>query len=201
MAVKYTNIRQRKAFKDKAEQFKQDKTCKLCGSNEDLAVHHTNKHDKQYVAHIKEFLNTELRHAGIRLNRLDYLDMVKGVMDALTPLEQHYDKIITDRYMDFSDCIVLCKKCHIADHHGRELCPMCKTHYKSKQYETCFECLPDEDKIKINTAIANRKGWNEKMQQIENEDMESERWIQEFNDAAPERQDEMLQEKEGEEED
>lgn len=41
----YTNIRQRKAFKDAAKAFKEGKVCLMCGSKDCLCVHHVVYHD------------------------------------------------------------------------------------------------------------------------------------------------------------
>lgn len=45
-----------------------------------------------------------------------------------------------------TNAIVLCKRCHFASLRGMNLCPKCRSKYKSVNYETCFDCLPDERK-------------------------------------------------------
>ena len=45
-----------------------------------------------------------------------------------------------------TNVIVLCKRCHFASLRGMNLCPVCKSKYKSVNYETCFDCLPDGKK-------------------------------------------------------
>ncbi|HET8685801.1 MAG TPA: hypothetical protein VFM18_03960, partial [Methanosarcina sp.] len=45
-----------------------------------------------------------------------------------------------------TNAIVLCKRCHFASLRGMNLCPECRNKYKSANYETCFDCLPDEKK-------------------------------------------------------
>jgi hypothetical protein len=42
-----------------------------------------------------------------------------------------------------TNAIALCKRCHFASLKGLELCPVCKSKYKSPRYETCFDCLPE----------------------------------------------------------
>jgi len=48
-----------------------------------------------------------------------------------------------------TNAIVLCKRCHFANLRGMNLCPECRTKYKSVNYETCFECLPEEKKAEF----------------------------------------------------
>ncbi len=48
-----------------------------------------------------------------------------------------------------TNAIVLCKRCHFASLKGMNLCPRCRNRYKSINYETCFDCLPDEKKAKF----------------------------------------------------
>lgn len=45
-----------------------------------------------------------------------------------------------------ANAVVLCKRCHFAGLKGMNLCPACRKKYKSVNYETCFDCLPDEKK-------------------------------------------------------
>ncbi|HPS90113.1 MAG TPA: hypothetical protein PLC35_09115 [Methanosarcina vacuolata] len=48
-----------------------------------------------------------------------------------------------------TNAIVLCKRCHFASLRGMNLCPKCRSKYKSVSYETCFDCLPDERKAEF----------------------------------------------------
>jgi hypothetical protein len=48
------------------------------------------------------------------------------------------------------DTMVLCKRCHFSIHKGMNLCPVCKKKYKSFYQQTCFDCLPEKVKEKIN---------------------------------------------------
>lgn len=48
-----------------------------------------------------------------------------------------------------TNAIALCKRCHFASLRGMELCPVCRSRYKSLSYETCFDCLPDEKKADV----------------------------------------------------
>ena len=48
-----------------------------------------------------------------------------------------------------TNAIVLCKRCHFASLKGMNLCPKCRNRYKSINYETCFDCLPDEKKAEF----------------------------------------------------
>lgn len=48
-----------------------------------------------------------------------------------------------------TNAIVLCKRCHFASLQGMELCPVCRSKYKSSRYKTCFDCLPAEKKGEV----------------------------------------------------
>ncbi|AKB52446.1 hypothetical protein MSBRW_3193 [Methanosarcina barkeri str. Wiesmoor] len=44
---------------------------------------------------------------------------------------------------------MLCKRCHFASLSGMNLCPKYRNKYKPVNYETCFDCLPDERKAEF----------------------------------------------------
>ncbi len=48
-----------------------------------------------------------------------------------------------------TNAIVLCKHCHFANLRGMNLCPVCRSKYKSVNYETCFDCLPAEKRAEF----------------------------------------------------
>ncbi|RXA20558.1 hypothetical protein EQO05_05415 [Methanosarcina sp. MSH10X1] len=48
-----------------------------------------------------------------------------------------------------TNAVVLCKRCHFASLRGMNLCPVCRKKYKAVNYETCFDCLPDEIKAEF----------------------------------------------------
>ncbi|WP_143165292.1 hypothetical protein [Flavobacterium cucumis] len=49
------------------------------------------------------------------------------------------------KYLSFEDTITACKKCASSyDLFNMELCPKCKINYKSIEFKTCFDCLPEE---------------------------------------------------------
>ena len=48
-----------------------------------------------------------------------------------------------------TNAIPLCKRCHFASLKGMELCPACRSKYKSLRYETCFDCLPEGKKEEV----------------------------------------------------
>jgi hypothetical protein len=43
-------------------------------------------------------------------------------------------------YLDLSRCIPLCAACHTALHHGLNLCPKCRIHYKRWDQPECRRC-------------------------------------------------------------
>jgi len=54
-----------------------------------------------------------------------------------------------EKYFDLSRCIVLCKRCHFALHHGRILCPNCHERYMPVGRDCCWNCLPDDERERI----------------------------------------------------
>ena len=51
------------------------------------------------------------------------------------------------KYLSFEDTITLCKKCaYNQDINKKDLCPVCRKNLKSVQYETCIDCIPDEER-------------------------------------------------------
>lgn len=44
-------------------------------------------------------------------------------------------------------CIPMCNRCHRAYDKGLTLCPKCREHYTAN--DTCWSCLPEEDKLKL----------------------------------------------------
>lgn len=63
------------------------------------------------------------------------------------------------KYLSFEDTITACRKCASNfDLHSMDLCPICKENYKSIQYETCLQCLPeDKRKAVLETIEFGRK--------------------------------------------
>jgi ribosomal protein L37AE/L43A len=58
------------------------------------------------------------------------------------------------KYLSFEDTITACKRCASSyDLHGLVLCPQCKEHYKSIQYPTCIQCLPEERRKTVLESI------------------------------------------------
>jgi len=50
-----------------------------------------------------------------------------------------------NEYNQFKDCIVLCKKCHLLHHKGKDLCPICKKNFKDLKHEMCWDCFVKSD--------------------------------------------------------
>ena len=103
-------------------------------------------------------------------------------------VEHNINGVIDDaheKYLSLDGCVVLCRKCHYAVEHGKTLCPVCKSGYKSFRYEMCFNCLPVDTKSNIENHLKSLKN-------IEDEDMECDSWFEELNSALPERKKEML---------
>jgi hypothetical protein len=54
-----------------------------------------------------------------------------------------------EEYESLKNAIVLCKRCHFANLRNMNLCPVCKNKYKSSNFATCFDCLPEDKKEEI----------------------------------------------------
>lgn len=64
------------------------------------------------------------------------------------------------KYLSFEDTITACKRCASNfDLNNMELCPKCKEHYKSIQYPTCIQCLPEEKRKVALENIEFGKEW------------------------------------------
>ncbi|OYD42853.1 hypothetical protein ACF3OC_11910 [Sphingobacterium cellulitidis] len=74
-------------------------------------------------------------------------------------------KFIEDniKYLSFEDTITACRRCaYYWDIKSMDLCPKCNHSYKSFQYETCINCLPEERKLKVLEQI----NFNKEMSEI-----------------------------------
>ncbi|MBT2561123.1 hypothetical protein J7E50_09800 [Pedobacter sp. ISL-68] len=66
------------------------------------------------------------------------------------------------KYLSFEDTITACKRCAFSyDINNMELCPKCKEHYKGIQYQTCIQCLPEEEKKAAMETVEFGKEWQE----------------------------------------
>ena len=53
------------------------------------------------------------------------------------------DSVLTNEYLEMrdEDIQVLCKRCHFAQHHGKEICTDCHEHYfDPSYYSVCYAC-------------------------------------------------------------
>lgn len=66
----------------------------------------------------------------------------------------------TEKYNNFEDIQIICKRCHWATHNDMELCPICKKKYKKSNYKQCFDCLPDERKKEIDKCNEESFFWD-----------------------------------------
>lgn len=58
------------------------------------------------------------------------------------------------KYLSFEDTITACKRCaYHYDITRMNLCPQCKQQYKSIQYPTCIDCLPEDQRKKVLESI------------------------------------------------
>ena len=56
-------------------------------------------------------------------------------------VESQRDSFFQEEYLQFKNCVVLCKKCHFLTHNGRDICPICKKNSKKIHFPSCWECF------------------------------------------------------------
>jgi len=100
--------------------------------------------------------------------KLEYEKWLKSI-DAESLINAEIEKERLS-YMSFENVQVLCNKCHIAHHRGKDLCPVCKTKYKTKRYETCWDCIPEERKKEIEAKERKFEMWLQEFEDFDNED-------------------------------
>jgi hypothetical protein len=82
------------------------------------------------------------------------------------PTLDHYG---TPEYIDpyLSRCVVLCRRSHLALHKGMKLCPVCKERYCPVDAESCYECLPEQEKFSIEQKKRDSDRLKRKLQEKE----------------------------------
>ena len=68
-------------------------------------------------------------------------------------------------YMDLSRCVPLCAACHTALHHGLNLCPRCKAHYKRWDQAICRRCFDTCNPEVVEAREAAKVQWKKKMRE------------------------------------
>jgi len=68
-----------------------------------------------------------------------YREQIEAIVN-----KQRQDFFETE-YKQFKDCIILCKKCHLLHHEGKDLCPKCKKNFKRLKDEMCWDCFVNSD--------------------------------------------------------
>lgn len=68
------------------------------------------------------------------------------------------------KYLSFEDAITACKRCAASyDLHRLELCPKCQKNFRSIEYPTCIQCLPEESRAAVLASIE----FGKKMREME----------------------------------
>lgn len=66
------------------------------------------------------------------------------------------------KYLSFNDSITACKKCaSYYDLYAMDLCPLCMTNYKGRQYKSCIPCLPEQKRIVAMEKIESGRKFND----------------------------------------
>lgn len=77
-----------------------------------------------------------------------------GCLYSVSPLQIHHTSKEAYSYENFHlyetlspelPFVLICKKCHFADHNGLVICSVCKKNYKQKAYPTCWKCSGKEE--------------------------------------------------------
>lgn len=77
-----------------------------------------------------------------RLSKEDFKKFLFNNKERIEKIvESQRDSYFQDEYLQFKDCVVLCKKCHFLIHNGRDICPICKKNSKKIHYPSCWECF------------------------------------------------------------
>jgi len=126
-------------------QIKNRKACPKCGRRSFYKritirpLYHCNKCGNEFDKAKTVYINAKwLSKNGFRVFWGKYGSEIKRIALELSRKGHEY-------YMSLQDCMVLCKKCNFALHKGKVLCKVCKKRYHSKQYSTCWNCIPDSD--------------------------------------------------------
>lgn len=82
------------------------------------------------------------------------------------PTMDHYG---SPEYIDpyLSKCVVLCRRCHCAVHKKLKLCPVCKKQYCPVDSDSCYDCLPEDEKFRIEQAKRDAKKLQRKLRENE----------------------------------
>lgn len=79
---------------------------------------------------------------------------VCGCLSSTSPLQIHHTSKEAYKAENFHlyeilspelSFVLICKKCHWADHHGLAICPNCKKNYRQKLYPVCWKCSGKEE--------------------------------------------------------
>jgi hypothetical protein len=111
------------------------KVCEMCGSADNLAIHHRHPVNVGLVKWKSIRRNLERGKAGEGLS-------VEEVVRVTSEKYMAFKERAEANYMDFSpeNVAVLCKRCHFATEKGKILCKQCRKHYHGKRYPLCYEC-------------------------------------------------------------
>ena len=132
-------IHNTKEWKLKSNEFKKEKVCDWCGSDENLQIHHPNgKHTNSRAIYSQAYYNFCKMHPRKRVTdkktgKITYPKTLTN-SEFKTEYEKYkkeinIDKLIENahiKYMSFEGCIVLCRKCHWYAEKGLTgYCPDC----------------------------------------------------------------------------
>jgi ribosomal protein L37AE/L43A len=77
-----------------------------------------------------------------RLTKEDYKKFLTDYKDKIEEIvDEQRNSFFEEEYMQFKDCIILCKKCHVLIHRGLDICPICGKNSKKINYPSCWECF------------------------------------------------------------
>ena len=77
-----------------------------------------------------------------KISEGDFRDFISKFNDVIKGEIETINQVKFERYMNFVNVMILCKRCHIAIGQGKILCKVCKKHYHARRYEKCSVCTP-----------------------------------------------------------
>ena len=105
------------------------------------------------------------RSAFLEAHPLCILHFKMGMEREATHPHHPYVESYKAGYMDLSRCVPLCAACHTALHHGLNLCPKCKEHYKRWDQPMCRHCFDKAHPEIVEAREAAKVQWKKKQRE------------------------------------
>ncbi len=165
-------FRRSKEWREKREQLIKDRggKCELCGGAEHLTPAHQDylddfcfKYEDERIVIMGERVDFYIRNSSLmptykdELEKYDCLLENKETHKTYRKLRAAAEKKLIEKfiawYKNLDICLLLCRKCHYAQHKGMVLCKCKKKYYDPELYSCCYNCNPEKDLIEAKTKI------------------------------------------------